>query len=335
MNKNEEENGKNGKINGFGQEEKKLRWPEDEDAIQSYMALLGFTPSQDKEGVFYKHIIQDGKRTNMVTWDFKQSPTGVFYPKYKNIDEEELIEKHAFREIQEGRALIETQSETLTKVTITKGEKAGDIIDVPIYPSTNGHTNGSSTQVTEYQPRKNLVYGRGTENHIQNIFNKLKLQSIILSAEKEPMGKDLSPYPGEKLGNGILYHYIPSIGPEISVEAIDMISIDMGYITTETLRLEKGCIEDKNGKLIPTYVAEVKATDTLTGVSRTAVHEEIVDFRNLSGGRTFAMTNAQRKAERNAIKHLIPIPKQALIRLIQEMLMKYKIANKDLFEKQK
>ena len=336
------ENEKNGKINGFSENTKTLRWPEDETIIQEAMTLLGFIPSQhaDKKGVFSKKIIQDGKEVNLVTWDFKQKSTGIFYPKYKNIDEDELPEQPAFRAIQEGNALMEPQSKTLTRVTITGGEDGGKIIDVPLYPSPNGYTTGQSAQVTEYK-RQGFIYGRGTENHIKKIFDKIRLQSIILSAERDPVGKNsktkeyLSPYPGEKLGNGILYHYIPGIGPEISVEAIDMISIDMGYITIETIRLEKGLIEDAKGKQIPTYVAEVKATDTLTEVSRIAIHEEIIDFKNVEKGRTFTITNAHRKASRNAIKQLIPIPKQGLIRLLQEQLMKYKKMNPGQFKNKK
>jgi len=323
-------NGKDGKIDVFRNSDKILKWPDDNEAIQDAMSLMGFNPSTDKEGVFYKHIMQDGAIANTITWDFRKTSAGVFYASKKTTDDEDMLEKQAFRAVQEGRAIMEPQDKTLTKVTVTSGEDSGTIIEVPLYLAKNGNGNGGNAQVIEYTPREGLRYGRGTENHIQQIFNKLKLQSIILSSQKEPQE---SPYKGETLGNGILYHYIPSIGPEISVEAIDMISIDMGHITTETLRMEQGAIEDDKGNSIPTYFAEVRATDGLTGVSRTAVHEEIVDFKNVKAGRTFAATNAQRKAARNAVKQLIPIPKKALIRLLQDRLRGYKMDHPEQFLK--
>ena len=58
-------------------------------------------------------------------------------------------------------------------------------------------------------------------------------------------------------------------------------------------------------------------------------------MNNVEKGRTFAITNAQRKASRNAIKQLIPMPKQALIRLLQDMLREYKTSHPDEFKKQK
>ena len=133
------------------------------------------------------------------------------------------------------------------------------------------------------------------------------------------------------MGEGILYHNLgKSIGLEPSAQLIDMIVADMGGIKTEIV--ESGLrhhIDIDTGDEYQTYYTVVRATDTVTNTTGLGSSEEIIDFKEMKEkGRTFALTKAIRKAERNAKERLIPVPRKALVELIKDLMEKNKKAKR-------
>lgn len=152
---------------------------------------------------------------------------------------------------------------------------------------------------------------RGNENEICNVVRSRRLDVIAKVAK-------------DHIGEGILYHNLgKSIGMEPSAELIDMITADMGSITTEILehglRIHRD-IED-GGKEYQTCYAIVRAVDSKKGTTGLGSCEEIFDYDELEKNqRTFALTKAIRKAERNAKERLIPVPRKALVELVKSLI---------------
>ena len=87
-------------------------------------------------------------------------------------------------------------------------------------------------------------------------------------------------------------------------------SIEEGVISTEAfiLDFESGTIRDK-----------------VTGSTGLGSAESVMDFDEMDKNkRTFAMTLAIRKAERNAKERLIPVPRKALVELVKDLIGKVK-----------
>lgn len=160
---------------------------------------------------------------------------------------------------------------------------------------------------------------RGTEKDIIRLMDtKLQLDSIIEASDDK-----------KKLGEGLLWHELffgrgakQTIHMEPSAELVDMISQDMGAIVTEVVEFDTNIIENPNtNEKYSTYYCVVKATDTMTNTTGLGAAEQIIDFDEIKNkGRTFARTNAIRKAERNAKERLIPIPRKAMVFLIRKKL---------------
>ncbi len=164
---------------------------------------------------------------------------------------------------------------------------------------------------------------RGNEADIRRLMDvKMQLDSIIgASSDKK------------KLGEGMLWHELKfgkgdkqRISVEPSAELVDMIAVDMGNITTEIVDEGQNTYEDPNtNQKILTYYAVVQAEDLESGTTGLGVAEEIVDFNEMNNkSRTFTRTKAVRKAERNAKERLIPVPRKAMVFLIQKILEEHK-----------
>ena len=162
---------------------------------------------------------------------------------------------------------------------------------------------------------------RGNENDIRRLMDtKMQLDSIIEASSDK-----------KKLGEGMLWHELKfgsKIHLEPSAELVDLISVDMGNITTEIVDEGQNVYEDPNtGDKILTYYAVVQATDGISGTTGLGVSEEIVDFKEMAGGRTFFRTKAIRKADRNSRERLIVVPRKAMVFLIRKILEEHQKAS--------
>jgi hypothetical protein len=216
------------------------------------------------------------------------------------------------------------------KMTKASEVKEDDIRNISDYAQWKKETKPSNPpeKKSEKNEKKEEIslkqspeeYMRGTEDKIVRIMDaKLHLDSIINASKDQ-----------KKLGEGILWHelkfhrknkkneIIEIIHQEPSVELVDMIAQDMGHITTEIKEFGQNLLEDPNSsKKYLTYYCVVEARDLLTKTTGLGASEQIIDFSEIEfNGRTFARTNAIRKAERNAKERLIPIPRKALVALV-------------------
>lgn len=166
-------------------------------------------------------------------------------------------------------------------------------------------------KIIPYDNIKHKVEGRfrGNEEEISTVVKSRRLD-MIAKASKDGMGE------------GVLYHNLGSkIGFEPSAELVDMISCDMGSIETELLEHGKrNHICDETGDIYQTYYAIVRATDKVTGTTGLGSAEAVIDYDEMDKNkRTFAMTLAIRKSERNAKERLIPVPRKALVELVKSL----------------
>lgn len=274
----------------------------DEETKKSILGRMGFKEHQEKTGLYQK-------TTNeyLLNWDFRKTDNGRFYAS--------LIG---------GGFLDAKDAKQMDEYTSIRNQLNGKNED-------NKNNNDTEKEEPQRQPLMNTVQKiqspptgeiidlRGNETDITQVIQKRNLD-LIIKASKDP----------KKPGEGILY-YDQQIGKfhliEPSVELVDLISARMGNITVEIL--EKGThnhIDENTGDMYQTYYAIVKATDTLSGSEGLGSAEEIIDFNEMSRNnnpRTFALTKAIRKAERNAKERLIPVPRKALVELVKEELRKY------------
>ena len=158
-------------------------------------------------------------------------------------------------------------------------------------------------------PKENVALRlRGNEEEISIVVKSRRLDMIAKSSKD---GK----------GEGVLYHNLGAkIGFEPSAELVDMICNDMGNIETDVVEHGRRNHIDNDGNIYQTYFAVVKARDKITGTTGLGSAESVMDFDEMDKNkRTFAMTLAIRKAERNAKERLIPVPRKALVELVKEL----------------
>jgi len=252
--------------------------------VEAVLEELGFKETKPK--LWAKQV--DGGYSH---WDFRKTAKGRFYVSNdtggfedakKSKNRDEYIE---FRKIQNG----------------------------------NGNDKPSDVVTPEYiPPKKNedTLVLRGNEIDIARVIGNRRLD-IIAKASKA-MGKD-------GVGEGVLYHNLGSkIGFEPSADFIDMICCDMGGI--ETKIVESGMhrhVDVNNGEEYQTTYAIVHAIDTIRGTVGIGSAEGVIDYDEMKKtGRSFAFTKVLRKARRNAIERLIPVPRKALVELVKDLIQK-------------
>jgi len=179
--------------------------------------------------------------------------------------------------------------------------------------------NETKKDIKKDIPETKKLALRGTEKDIIRLMDtKLQLDSIIEASKNK-----------DKLGEGLLWHELifgkgdkQIIHVEPSAELIDMLAQDMGSITTKIVEINPNVIEDPNdGSKYSTYYCIAEAKDEITGTTGIGVAEQIINFDEIKNkGRTFARTLVTRKACRNAIERLIPIPRKAMVLLIRKKL---------------
>ena len=180
-----------------------------------------------------------------------------------------------------------------------------------------------STEIIEAEPRP-IENIRGTSEDITRMMNVKKQLDAIVEASPDK----------KRLGEGMLWHELKFKGKsslEPSAELVDMIAMDMGHIKTEIVDFGTNVIEDWDScEMYHTYFCVVKATDAISGTTGLGTAEGVIDTTELSNNkRTFARTNVIRKAERNSKERLIPVPRKAMVVLIQKILHEhYEKSNK-------
>ena len=225
-------------------------------------------------------------------WDFRKTTNGRFYIGIEN-----------------GGFMDDKDAKEYQEYKVIRGDEDNHQTDKE--PKDKPKTEKPSTKIA--------VALRGTENDISRVVKSRRMDVIIRSSPNE-----------NKPGEGVLFYDIPKIGLEPSVELIDMICADMGNIQVEIL--EQGQhrhIDVETGEEYQTYYAIVKARDLITGTEGIGTAEEIIDFKEMKNQkRTFSLTKAIRKSERNAKERLIPVPRKAMVVLVQDMIEEYQKGNK-------
>jgi len=260
---------------------------------------MGFTEKDDKPGLFMKEVNEDVT----VFWDFRKNDKGSFYGSRKDDDGN-------FQNI--SRNDLEVMDEYLVLRSRGKKKKQSD-----------KKTDSKPLALVPDSDKKAEGILRGSERDLVRLMEvKVQLNSIVDASDDK-----------KKLGEGLLWHELnfgKRVHVEPSAELVDMLTQDMGNITTEIVEFDQYTIVDPNtNKKYGTYYCVVKATDNMTGTSGLGAAEQVIDFDEISrNGRTFARTNAIRKAERNAKERLIPIPRKAMVHIIKKKL-------EEFYEKQK
>jgi hypothetical protein len=261
------------------------------DEWKSWLEKAGFEEKQKEQWI--KQVDDD----LVFYWDFRKIKHGRAYVSKKGggfLDAKDVnsyMDYINFRDVQ------------------SKDDKTGDVKKVKqsvevVDKSENGHSFDKSVDVVL----------RGNENDITRVVKSRRLD-IIAKASKDGIGE------------GILYHNLGSkIGYEPSAQLIDMIAADMGNIETEVV--EHGIhnhVDIDSGDQFQTYYAIVKATDRSTGTSGIGVAEQVIDYGEMkNNGRCFSLTLCIRKAGRNAVERLIPVPRSALVELIKSIMLSNK-----------
>lgn len=218
-------------------------------------------------------------------------------------------------EIKEASSLTNEQLKAVTSVTNYEKElkKLGGTIESAKKEKSSKSTK-EPIRATDKKPTGIVL--RGSEDDIMRVVKARRMDLIIeASGDKKHPGK------------GILYYDEPGIGEEPSVQLIDMITADMGNIETDvTLLEEKHHVNQITGFSIDTYCAVVRARDTVTGASGLGTAEEVInwdDWTRENNPKSFALTNAIRKAERNAKERIIPVPRKVIVTLIKELIAEH------------
>jgi hypothetical protein len=262
-----------------------------EDELPTFLEGMGFEADEEKQGLFKKKIL-DGATA---FWDFRKTQKGNFYVTDAFEDGGEFWKDKDAKQLSE---YVEVRK-ALGGEEKKKPEMKEQPLPSSIAPSsTSLMIKGSDTM-------------RGTEMEVSRLMDtKLQLDSIIAASEDK-----------DKPGEGLLWHELvfgKKTHKEPSVELVDMIAQDMGHITTRIVDFNMNTLEDPNThKKYLTYYCVVEAVDGVTKTSGLGAAEQIIDFNEIEhNGRTFARTNAIRKAERNAKERMIPIPRRALVELV-------------------
>ena len=245
---------------------------------------MGFDEDPEKKLLFRKEV----DNSKIAFWDFRKTSKGRFYVTeiggsfLNDVEAKKFVEYKALRTNEDK----EENKKQFVKPTIISPSKTEDIIL------------------------------RGTEDDITNVVKQRNINLI----KKASVNKD-------KPGEGILY-YDEKIGNfnlvEPSVELIDLITAQMGDIKVKIITVDTRTHYDiETGDEFHTYYAIVKAVDNKTGTEGLGSAEEIIDFNEMKrkhNPRTFALTKAIRKAERNAKERLIPVPRKAMVELVKEIM---------------
>lgn len=257
---------------------------------------MGFIEKEDKPNLYVKNI---GDITFF--WDFRKNKKGSAYASRVKEDGD------GFDNV--PRSELEQMEEYL----ILRPDKKKKIEE------KEPEDKKPKALMIHASDKKAVELLRGSERDVIRLMDhRIQLDSII-EASSDP----------KKLGEGLLWHELKfgnRIHVEPSAELVDMISQDMGNITTRIVELENYVLTDPNtNEKYGTYYCVVEAKDELSGTTGLGVAEQIIDFADIKrSGRTFARTNAVRKAERNAKERLIPVPRKALVKLIVKKLEEHK-----------
>ena len=257
----------------------------DNEAVETILTGMGFVEDPNKKQLFKKDI----DASKIAFWDFRKNSRGRFY--ITVIGGDFIPEKEA------------KQAEDYIVV-----RKAIDG-DKPVTPKPVARNPQKPLE-------SNAVVLRGNEQDITSVVQARSLE-LIRKASKDPKNP----------GKGILY-YDEKIGDfqlvEPSVELVDLITAQMGNISVEIIDSGTRIHRDlEAGDEYQTYYAVVRAKDMITGTEGLGSAEEIIDFKEMQrkhNPRTFALTKAIRKAERNAKERLIPVPRRAMVELVKELL---------------
>jgi len=272
-------------------EEKKQLTPPDKAKL---LLELDFRESTEKHGLWFKHIDDN----TVFFWSFQKVKKGTSWcnrDRVKISDEEKksMVEyTYIHQEIIDGQK-TETK-EKKTRITTPKSDEKALV------------------------PADRQKFIRGTERDLIRLMDeKIQLDSIIAASSDK-----------KKLGEGMLWHELKfgdKTSVEPSAELVDMMTLDMGSINTKIVEFDTNILEDPNShKKYLTYYCVVEAMDGVSRTSGLGAAEQIVDFTDItSRGRTFARTNAIRKAERNAKERLIPIPRKAMVAAVRKKLQEH------------
>lgn len=234
------------------------------------------------------------------------------------VKDDKLFVQHR-GEIMEASELTEGELKDVTSITAYQKELKK--LGVTIEPSkeekpSKRPDNGGTKARSKADKKTTEIVLRGSEDDITRVIKARRMDLIIEASgdKKEP-------------GKGILYYDEPKIGVEPSVQLIDMITADMGNIETEVTMLEeKHHVNQITGFSVDTYCAVVRARDTVTGASGLGTAEEVIDWRDWTrekNPKSFALTNAIRKAERNAKERIIPVPRKVIVTLVKKMIREH------------
>jgi hypothetical protein len=219
-----------------------------------------------------------------------------------------------FRKIKKGRFYIAVDGGGF--LDDAQAKEYSEYIDFRELIDQESKKEPKKVNIVSYDDIKHKVEGRfrGNEEEISMVVKSRRLD-VISKVSKDGMGE------------GILYHNLGSkIGFEPSAELVDMIACDMGNIETQLVEHGKrNHIFDETGEIYQTYYAIVRATDKVTGTTGLGSAEAVMDYDEMDKNkRTFAMTLAVRKAERNAKERLIPVPRKALVELVKSLVKERK-----------
>lgn len=262
-------------------EEKQTNTPED---IMITLEGLGFEETKSKQDLWRKQV--DDETT--FWWDFRKNKKGNCWCN------------------RSGHSIPEDEMKQMDEYNVMRG--------VEKKPAEKKKPEASSGEIIEVKPRP-IENIRGTSEDITRMMNVKKQLDAIVEASRDK----------NRLGEGMLWHELKfgkKSSLEPSAELVDMIALDMGHIKTEIVDFGTNVIEDwDSGNIYHTYFCVVKATDEISGTTGLGTAEGVIDIAELSNNkRTFARTNAIRKAERNAKERLIPVPRKAMVVLIQKIL---------------
>ena len=251
---------------------------------------MGFNEKENTPGLFIKNIDDIN-----FFWDFRKTKSGSAYASkakedggFENIDRDQI-------EGMKEYLILRPEKKKANEKTKKPEEKTKAIVPV--------------------SGKKSEELLRGSERDIVRLMDhRIQLDSIIDASSSK-----------DKLGEGLLWHELKfgnRIHVEPSAELVDMISLDMGEVTTRIVEFGTNTLEDPMSmKKYMTYYCVVEAKDGVTGTTGLGAAEQIIDFNEIANkGRTFARTNAIRKAERNAKERIIPIPRKAMVYLIRKKL---------------
>ncbi len=245
---------------------------------------MGFVEKDDKPGLYAKTIGDID-----FFWDFRKTKTGTAY----GTRDDSFLDKSEVMQMKE-----------YTIFRPSKEKKPNIVKEKAMVPASD---------------KKAVGLLRGSERDIIRLMDhKIQLDSII-DASSDP----------KKLGEGLLWHELKfgnRVHVEPSAELVDLVAQDMGNISVKIVEFDTNTLEDPSSmKKYLTYYCVVEATDGVTGTSGLGAAEQIIDFDEIkSTKRTFARTLVIRKASRNAIERLIPIPRKAMVYLIRKKLDEHK-----------